>query len=893
MGLRLSANIAAHLVFALVLGAIVALGAAAWVDEQGHLDTAERLRGRVEALAALETLGRAAALERIETGALAAETLTRFDRAVSQGRRTLRSLAQTLPERAPMLAEARAALDALARRFPDAFEAHALAERLRRSAQARLDGGGDARGALRALLGRDAEARRLGAQIRRGVDVFERSLLDATAVADPAGHPLERRLLLAGAAGLAVFLWVASYVLIRVRLLGPVDRLSAEIARLTGQGAGSAMGRGDLAALTEAVAGFRESAGTLRRQSVENAAEAAARREQIEALLQGLKLVNDADDVGEMHGGLLDILARLTPFDAAAILLEDEKGCFAPVAVSDPAFAPRLEAEEIGDAVVFDGPPRLLEACDYRLAARIKGFGYRSALVAALGAGKRRALILCARGEKDGFDDGALRAITAFAPVAEQALRGAEQLADLEIAVDDLDTRAHHCSLTGLKNRQAFIKEIERRSRAVAAWESGAALQEAGAEGAFALLHIDLDHFKAINDAVGHAAGDHALVWASETIRKTMRRRDFVARLGGDEFAVICDDDFETGELERLSERLVEELSRPFDYEGKTLQMGASIGIGRFPGDADDPGQILHIADMALLDAKADGRGRYAFFNSALRLEMERRRTLEQRLLGALEAGQISLWHQPIVDLKDRRVAGIEAQLRWECPRLGPIAPEEFLPVAEHAGLIGEIGAWALRQACADLGAWARAEPGRRIAIPVSAAQLSTPDFVSQLETVLHEASLRPHMLELLTETSVAIGRAAAMALENLAAARDRGCRIAFDHFGEGCASLEHLRPFAGHRVKLSPCFARPAEDGAEDAALAPGLVALAESLRFGVGARGVDREAHLRRIEALGGAEVQGELFGRAAPLKETLIRAERINEGRTRASALAGAPG
>ncbi|MEM9726106.1 MAG: EAL domain-containing protein, partial [Pseudomonadota bacterium] len=661
--------------------------------------------------------------------------------------------------------------------------------------------------------------------------------------------------------------------------------------------------RDEIGAMARAMEVFRENALEVQRLNAEREAQEIARRRQIEALLQGIEVLNGADEISEMFDGVLRTLGRLVEFEEAAILLEGRDGVFTTVATTNDAFMPEIDpptqseatfidfkdadedAQEAERDPVFDlmddfaaepdWPmtwPRLLESCDYRVASRIKGLGFRSGLIAPLNAHSRRALMVCARRDSGAYGGAELGAVRAFTPIAEQAVRNAEQVDELEGAVRELDSMAHHDALTGLKNRKSFINVVD----------SIAAEVDANGGRPFALFHIDLDHFKVINDSVGHAAGDHALTWAAGVIQRCVRTDDIVARLGGDEFAVICPEEQELDGLIRIAEKLTSALSEPFEFEGKSLQMGASIGIGRFPADSDDPTQILNIADMALLEAKAAGRGRFSFFSVSLRRELERRQTLEFKLREGIQNNEFELWYQPIVCMRTRRVHSFEALLRWRNARLGLVEPAVFVPIAERAGLMNKLGDWVVRTACAEMKDWILEQDGRRVAVNVAGGQLSSSDFVAMLDGVVAEAGLPPNAVELELSEEIALRRSAELALDNLMALYNRGYQIAFDDFGTGYSSLAHLRRFPGQRMKIDQSFIAGCDAGATDGAdraLTEGLFVLAKSLNMSVVAEGVETDAQLAFLEEIGCDEVQGFYFGAPAPLAEALQRADEID--------------
>ncbi|MEL6980500.1 MAG: EAL domain-containing protein, partial [Pseudomonadota bacterium] len=749
-----------------------------------------------------------------------------------------------------------------------------LAERYR-SADAIAEGVDAAAGTVIALS-RDAERlRQATAQLVQGVEAavarsVERVESEASARAQTTS--------LAVALTLGLLAWLVGLFIARNRLLLPLRNLTGSVERLAKgdlhvvcEGGGR---RDEIGAMARALEVFRANALAVRDLSAAREEQERAKREQIEALLQGIEVLSVADDITLMFDGVLNTLARLVEFDEAVILVESPSGALATVACAHKGFridfAPpdpdgedgAAEGEGAAEPAAQTGLAARLESltqlddAHWTLSGPIKELGFGSALLAPLATRSRRAMMICMRREEAVYGDGDLSAVRAFAPIAEQAVRNAEQLNELEGAVRELDVMAHQDALTGLHNRQAFINAIAERKRQLTA----------GEDQPFALLHIDLDHFKQINDAVGHAAGDYALVWAAGRIQTSVRESDMVARLGGDEFAVICDDDFDNGALMAMAQTLVARLSEPFEYEGKTLKMGASIGIGRYPLDSDDPEQMLHIADMALLEAKDAGRGRCAFFGATLRREIERRESLEEALRDATAANALVMRYQPIVDLAAGRVVAFEAQWRCKGALLSSARPEELRAAAERAGLLAEIGAWSVRQVCQDLAAWLQEDDARRVALDVSGPLLGAPDFLGSLEAILTEHALGPEALELELNAEFAMRRSSELASDAMGALHERGYRICFEQFGAGFAALGQLRRFPGQRVKLHPSLVSGAESdpaAAPDGPLIQGVLALARSLDLSVVADGVASAAQSDYCRAAGCAEGQGAYFG------------------------------
>lgn len=414
---------------------------------------------------------------------------------------------------------------------------------------------------------------------------------------------------------------------------------------------------------------------------------------------------------------------------------------------------------------------------------------------------------------------------------------------------------AHHDALTGLANRVLFRKALEDACRP-------------GAEGdGPALLCIDLDRFKHVNDTLGHLHGDLLLRAVAGRLRSLAAEGDTVARLGGDEFAVIRRRSG-ASDAAAFARRVIDALSHCFELDGHRVGIGASVGIALAAGDGADPDVLLHDADVALYQAKAAGRGSYRFFEAETNLRLQMRRSLEQDLHRALDEAALELHYQPLVAVPDRRILGFEALLRWRHPERGLIMPQSFIPAAEAAGLIVPIGDWAIRTACAELAAL----PGRpKLSVNVSPLQL-TAGFPDSVAAALQATGLDPARLELeITETAMLRETEAVLAV--LHGLRAQGVGIAMDDFGTGFSSLSTLKRFPFTRVKIDQVFVRNLGEVPESTSLLRAIVELCTVLRMETTAEGVETEAQFAAVAASGSAEAQGYLFGRPAPIREAAL--------------------
>jgi len=424
-------------------------------------------------------------------------------------------------------------------------------------------------------------------------------------------------------------------------------------------------------------------------------------------------------------------------------------------------------------------------------------------------------------------------------------------------AQERLHHLAHTDSLTGLANRFTL---------------HGALRAAIAQQRLVALLALDLDHFKLVNDTLGHAAGDQLLQNVAARLLACRRPADLVARLGGDEFAVLVLDDGEAGpDVDALSQRLIEVLEEPVDIGGRALRASASIGVAR-PGRAGEAiigaDDLLVHADIALYAAKKAGRGRHETYSSDLGDRNRRSVMIEQELRQAIRRGELELHWQPKVDIESSRLVGAEVLLRWRHPQLGSVAPIEFIPIAERSGVIREIGMWVLREACAVA---ASALPGLVVSVNVSPAQLHDDAFIACMREALQASGLEPFRLELEITESVFIDEVEG-ALQRLHALRALGVRVALDDFGTGYSSLAYLRRFPFDTLKIDRAFVNELMSSIDTRAIVQMISQLAVTLNMRTVAEGVESPAQLSAVTAVGCDEIQGWLVSPACPLDEFL---------------------
>jgi len=413
-------------------------------------------------------------------------------------------------------------------------------------------------------------------------------------------------------------------------------------------------------------------------------------------------------------------------------------------------------------------------------------------------------------------------------------------------------------ALTGLPNRRLLQDRID------------TALSQAQRQGEpLALMFLDLDRFKNVNDSLGHHAGDELLMQVAQRLTSVLREQDTVCRVGGDEFVLLCTGTDTVG-AGHVANKLLEIAGQRYLVEQQELAITFSIGIALFPDDGDSFEKLSMSADTAMYRAKQAGRNAYRFFTAEMQLESSRQLELENGLRRALDLNQLSLVYQPQVSLIDGRVLGVEALLRWQHPTLGQVSPFEFIPVAEESGLILPIGEWVLRTATRQLRAWQQAGlPALQLAVNLSAVQFrhaNLPDLVSQ---VLLDAGLAPHYLELELTESVAMNDplGAIAVMNNL---HQRGVRMSIDDFGTGYSSLSYLKRFKVYKLKIDQSFVHDISTDPDDKAIVVAVIALARSLGFQTIAEGVETQGQLDFLRQQGCDEVQGYFYSQPLPVDE-----------------------
>jgi diguanylate cyclase (GGDEF)-like protein len=412
-------------------------------------------------------------------------------------------------------------------------------------------------------------------------------------------------------------------------------------------------------------------------------------------------------------------------------------------------------------------------------------------------------------------------------------------------------------ALTGLPNRLLFNDRLD------------TIIREANRTGeCFAMLFVDLDRFKTINDTLGHAVGDQVLITTTQRLRTSVRASDTVARYAGDEFVVILRHIVKSEDVLRVAEKIVQVMEAPFRIDdGTELQVTASIGVSFFPDDAPDAETLLKHADEAMYAAKSLGRNNYQIYEISAEQAQQQNMALKSGLRHAEHNGELRVFYQPQVDAASEDIVGMEALVRWEHPELGFIGPGFFIPLAEETGLIVSIGEWVLRTACKQAQEWERKFGLRlRLGVNLSAVQLMQPNLLDIVSSALQDSGLDPGLLEMEVTESISI-KAAPNLVENLHGLHRLGCRIAIDDFGTGAASLDYLRKLPADRIKIDQSFVRNIGVDPDDEAIVRATIEMAHRLKRGVVAEGVEIEQHLHFLRANRCDELQGYLFCRPLP--------------------------
>ncbi len=434
----------------------------------------------------------------------------------------------------------------------------------------------------------------------------------------------------------------------------------------------------------------------------------------------------------------------------------------------------------------------------------------------------------------------------------------------------DLKRMAWYDPVTKLPNRNLFQQRLRDAVESAKTHRHG-----------IAVLFIDLDNFKLVNDTLGHEAGDVLLITIADRLRALLRTGDTICRMGGDEFVILLHP-AERLDAHAVATRALETVSRPVLVYEQQVYVGASIGIAWYPDDGLDAVVLLRNADTAMYQAKENGRNTFQFYTPEMNLKALQHFTIETSLRQALEKNEMRLYYQPLVDVETRAILGVEALLRWKSAEFGTFASGDFIDIAEQSGLINQLGTWALNEACRQMGAWRDAGLNDlTVAVNLSPRQFHTGDMVDLVRKALANSGLEPGMLELEITESVLI-KYNAEAIAKLTELGELGVKLAIDDFGTGYSSLSYLKRLPIHRLKIDKSFVRESHIDPDDAAIATAIIGMAKGLGIGVTAEGVENEEQLAFLKQAGCQIVQGYYFGTPLPADDLakLVRLVRMND-------------
>jgi diguanylate cyclase (GGDEF)-like protein len=594
------------------------------------------------------------------------------------------------------------------------------------------------------------------------------------------------------------------------------------------------------------------------------AAELTRREAELQRLFELVQNIEHGVSPEDVLGRIFDGFSDLIPYDriGCAFLIEDGARLKAHWARSNlgPArllagFSRPMAGSSL-QQILESRQPRILNDLEAYLAAKPTSLSTR--LVVEEGGRSSLTCPLITNGQPIGFLFFTSRKVNAYRDIHQAVF---SQIANqISVVIEksrifqQITYTARHDALTGLPNRALFFETLER------------ALGRVGEDGSLAVLYLDLDHFKRVNDTLGHPVGDALLKKMARRLRRCVGARGAVARLGGDEFAVIQGPIASPAEVATLADEIGEAVRAPLAIDGYDVDVDVSIGAALAPEHGAEADELLKKADVALYDVKKAGRGAFRLFKPEMTARAIERMQIERDLRRALANREFELHYQPIVSLADDRIVAVEALARWRHPQRGLVSPTEFIPIAEEVGLIDALGEWAVRTACAEAATWPN---DVRVAVNVSACQFAGRSLVATVVDAVRSAGLRPDRLEIEVTESVFLDNSEA----NLAIMReltDFGVTLALDDFGAGFSSLGYLQTFSFSRIKIDRAFVAGLPERRESSAIVRAISQLAQSLHIDVTAEGVETSRQMREVQSLGCTEMQGFLFARPCPAVE-----------------------
>ncbi|MDZ4825880.1 MAG: EAL domain-containing protein [Actinomycetota bacterium] len=586
-----------------------------------------------------------------------------------------------------------------------------------------------------------------------------------------------------------------------------------------------------------------------------------SKREGLQFLYNASQLTNRADDLEDGLLALLDFARDTFHAEFAEIVIAGDDDDVAYRTAAGPGTAMRrMEAvsHAMLDALPTLATPAFVDADSLASVDARDGYGIGAAMLAPLvGSSGLRGVVLVAKSQHASlpFEKEALNLFETFANhlgVMLEKNQLSNSLAQLHQVKQELSHQAFHDSLTGLANRALFRDRVEE------------ALANAGGDSGLAVLFIDLDDFKTVNDTMGHAAGDYLLQVVGDRIAACVGDGDTPARLGGDEFAVLLPGVAHDADVRVIADRILVALGDPVEIDGQLVVAPASIGIAMH-AQAMDAAELMQNADVAMYTAKRNGKGRFDMFEKTMSLSVAHRHQVKMGLERAIANGELVVHYQPVVDTVTSQIVAAEALVRWQDPVRGLLPPSEFVEIAEESGLIIAIGRFVLEEACRQTKQWSAVAPGLRVFVNLSTRQLADPDLFDVVAAALHTSGLEPSQLVLeVTETTMM--QDIDLARETLARLKQLGVGIAIDDFGTGYSSLSYLRQLPIDTLKIAKEFIDAVDHTDEDAAFVGGIVKLGHMIGLQVVAEGVERVEQAARLIDMGCDMAQGYYYSRSS---------------------------